>query len=576
MFANKMVTDFYQDRRRDFKNAKDSLQNLSDRTVEFVSDATWDAISKVKELMYSDRCNILVSVPGADNDFFIRNPACNPSNVGKTNFPTDCPRGLFLNFKKEFHYEEFGIKFGYDFYFISESHITLDKLTYPDYQISTGNLATIEFTYTDKREFNTAYLLPIGFDDIEVLRSRKFNILGEPTNPTTIWKRETTSQFKMTVELISGINSPYELVNGFNIFEDPGGADQGLFFSAFSITKTEFDELNPQDKLVFEIIDEGVEFQQNLITFHEWIYACGDIYIIEPPPPKKRKKDKEMCCEKNDQLLRLILKRIGSLPANVPDNFTKQNPAYINIDSLAELMLWQMQQLDALMGSYPIELEIEDTDLTKEGNQKQKISFPNQAELLAELMGMMISVKRDTHAGLITGIKGMIESGMSRKMAIQIFDLCMANAEYLGYKLEQKKIKVPFLFTPNGDNLEKTLQEKELEIVTYENKDKNDLQDDLKILKTMAARWNAQNFRALRDNNLGNALKEMLVSNGEKISQADQKSNDEDFGDFTEKAERGFTNITGIGDSVNPYGRPFEERPRIREIGRVEDKAKND
>ncbi|PHK24143.1 hypothetical protein VF12_37790 [Nostoc linckia z15] len=45
----------------------------------------------------------------------------------------------------------------------------------------------------------------------------------------------------------------------------------------------------------------------------------------------------------------------------------------ISIESLAELMLWQMQQLDALMGAYPIEIEIEDSDLVKEGNQKQKI-----------------------------------------------------------------------------------------------------------------------------------------------------------------------------------------------------------
>ncbi|BBD64478.1 hypothetical protein NIES4072_18600 [Nostoc commune NIES-4072] len=301
---------------------------------------------------------------------------------------------------------------------------------------------------------------------------------------------------------------------------------------------------------------------------------CGD-YKVLPPPPAKPKKKCCMSCDNNDALLKLILKRIGNLPASVPDYFTKQNPSYISIESLAELMLWQMQQLDALMGSYPIKIEVEDTDLTKEGNQTQKLELPNQAELLAELLGLVITLKRDTHATLVTAIKAMGESGMTKNLATQTLDVTLANAEFLGYKLEQVKRKIPSLFTPGGANLEETLKEKEVEIVSYENTDKKDLQDDLKFLKTMAARWNAQNWRQVTGEPV-ESLKQSLFGNPDAIKDTHKENEQGDFNDFTEQAERGFIEISGITDTVNPWGRPYKERPKIREIGTEKGNYTND
>ncbi|QKQ76454.1 hypothetical protein [Nostoc sp. TCL240-02] len=302
----------------------------------------------------------------------------------------------------------------------------------------------------------------------------------------------------------------------------------------------------------------------------------------DPPPPPKRKKkekeDKDMCCpgqQNNDALLKLLIKRVGSLPASVPDNFAKQNPSYINIESLAELMLWQMQQLDALLGAFPIEIKVEDTDLTKDGDQTETISLPNVAEGLAELLGLLITTKRDTQATLITAIKAMAEAGMAKQLGVKTLDVTLANAEFLGYKLEQKEKEIPSLFTPNGQNITETLKEKNIKIVTYENTDKNDLQDDLKILKTMAARWNAQNWRSLTGD-IVEDLKQKLLGNPDAIS-ANHKENEQgSFNDFTEQAERGFIEVSGITDTINPWGRPYDQRPKIREIGTEKGNYDND
>lgn len=376
--------------------------------------------------------------------------------------------------------------------------------------------------------------------------------------------------------LVIRFKLPYT-VNNENI---PIGDNITVFFCVFDFTYEEVLEnngyVNPTFPRFQNFRDWGLPTQEAVLDVAPWkvvavnCIGCKPNEWFDPPPPKKKEECNCMgCCpdvSNQDALLRLILKRIGSLPANVPDNFTKQNPTYLNVESLAELLLWQMQQLDALMGAYPIKIEIEDTDSVQEGNQTQKLELPNQAEVLAELLGLLITVKRDTHATLVTAIKAMGEAGMTKNLATQTLDVVLGNAEFLGYKLEQVKRKIPSLFTPNGANLTETLKEKEVEIISYENTDKKDLQDDLQFLKTMAARWNAQNWRQVPGDPV-ESLKQTLFGNTDALKETHKENEQGDFNDFTEQCERGFIEVSGITDTVNPWGRPYKERPKIREIG---------
>ncbi|WP_445628418.1 hypothetical protein [Nostoc sp. DSM 114167] len=373
-------------------------------------------------------------------------------------------------------------------------------------------------------------------------------------------------------QVVGTVTLVYEILSGsYQIKPGSGTGEIPVTPSGRQIT----DLINSIGVNVFSSVADVSTILARTANNSGYSYLASCPPAIHPTPPPKSKK-KECDCMCNDNLVKLLLKRIGSLPASVPDNFTKQNPSYINVESLAELMLWQMQQLDALMGAYPINIEIEDNDLVTEGNQKQTISVPNSAEALAEIMGMMLTIKRDTHAALITAIKAMGEAGMSKNIGIQTLAVAEGVEEFLGYKVEQKKKKVPSLFTPGGKNITETLAEKEIEIVVHENTDTNDLQDDLKILKTMAARWNAQNFRRVGKDSALSDLKNALFGQGEAIKKDKAPNEQNDFDAFTEQVERGFIEVSGVTDTTSPYGRPYDERPKIREIGNEAGRYNND
>lgn len=266
------------------------------------------------------------------------------------------------------------------------------------------------------------------------------------------------------------------------------------------------------------------------------------------------------------QLLQLLVKRVGNLPANVPDLFTKQKPQTIKIESLAELALWQTQQLDALIGNYPIEIEIQDTDLVKKGNQSKKITLPNNAEAIAEMLGLIIAIKKESAAILVATMKALTEAGMTKQVSLKGLDVSLANAEYLGYKLDQISRKVPMSFTPGADGLSESLKSKEVEVISYENKSDHDLQGFIQEMKTFSARWNAQNWRQLGSDLVG-SLKQNLLGGVKDIKTEVESDKDGDFSTFTNEIEQGFIGTTGITDKTNPWGAPYTERPKIRPIG---------
>ncbi|OYE02145.1 hypothetical protein [Nostoc sp. 'Peltigera membranacea cyanobiont' 232] len=289
---------------------------------------------------------------------------------------------------------------------------------------------------------------------------------------------------------------------------------------------------------------------------------------IEPPPPPKKKDCKCMCCDgqkNSDALLRLLLQRVGNLPASVPDNFASKTPRQITLNSLAEMLIWQAKQMDALAGQYPIPLTIK-ADPTDSNSKDQHLELPNQAETLAEILGLLITTKRDTHAALIGVIKTLGEIGMTKNLAMQTYDIAHANAEFLGYKLEQVSRTIPCLFTPNGQSLAETFKETNTTITSYENKDTTDLQDDLKALLTMAARWNAQNWRQVGAN-AAISLANNFINNVETVANTHAAIKEESFNQFIQEVQQGFVHTAGVTDVYDPWGNPINEAPIVRQVG---------
>ncbi|MBE9199089.1 MULTISPECIES: hypothetical protein [unclassified Nodularia (in: cyanobacteria)] len=291
----------------------------------------------------------------------------------------------------------------------------------------------------------------------------------------------------------------------------------------------------------------------------------GDPY--DPPPPPKPPMT---CCPQNDQLLKLILQRIGTLPVSVPDSLVSTNPSPVQVKSLTEFLSWHGKQTDALAGQFPIEIEVEDSDFTDTGNQKLVMSLPNIAETLAEVVGLLVVLKRESEVTLQASLKGMIEAGAAKQAAQVAVDIGLANAEFLGYRLDKKKKTITLTFNPDEADFAKLLMDKEINYYSYENVDKKDIKDYLMPILQMVQRWNAQNFVKLAKNGVQAAAQiKKLLTDPEKLSEELDKNTDKDFKDWAEEVEDGYTGLpqTPSGDKGKPYGKDKDERPKVRKLG---------
>lgn len=287
---------------------------------------------------------------------------------------------------------------------------------------------------------------------------------------------------------------------------------------------------------------------------------------LPPPPSPPMKSD---CCDELKEMLALLIKRVGNLPALVPDLFTKVNPELIKKESIAELIIWQAKQLDAISGKYPLFVEIQDIDPAKKGNQSKTVQLPNQAELLGDMYQTILTMKQINEALLPVALKTLVEVGSVKLTALSTHDLAYGNADFLGWDISHRKHKVKFSFNPTADPdapMSELLEQKEIDVKGYENKDKKDLRTWLVPIARMASAWMAQNFRKVPNKETFRVLlgdkPDALIDQAEKESKTE-----EDFDVFIESVEKGFIGKPGITDTINPYGKPFEERPKIREFG---------
>ncbi|MDX2254680.1 MAG: hypothetical protein NW214_04110 [Pseudanabaenaceae cyanobacterium bins.39] len=220
-----------------------------------------------------------------------------------------------------------------------------------------------------------------------------------------------------------------------------------------------------------------------------------------PPPPRRRDDDDEddddMCCnecrdakENTDNLLaeiRKIQKVIGSgqlenslaaatgrgsditailnaackaiginrYPIEVPETLIAGlGDKVIKANSNAEFLAWLTYQIDALVGQFPIEIEVKDIDPLKEGDQKKSISLPNVAEAIAEIYGLTIKNAVNQEVELNMLLRLAAEAIATKNAAIVTQDYARANAQYLGYRGNFKARELDYNFDFAGANLD--------------------------------------------------------------------------------------------------------------------------
>jgi hypothetical protein len=244
------------------------------------------------------------------------------------------------------------------------------------------------------------------------------------------------------------------------------------------------------------------------------------------------------------------------------------------------LLNWQFERDDERWGQWQVQIDIKDSDITKEGDQRKPIKLPNLAESIAEFEGQLLSILTNVEASVALQVKILAESGMARQEAIKGYLASKAIIKYMAFKSTEVDIPVPMTFTAGAETISQLLEESEGHIKGTDYVEKETLRDVYLDLLQAAAIIRAVHWQRI-DTNTDTKAQLLNILRGSvdlaaTIAKPQSPSEDggektfnpeENFEDFIDVVEDGFRNTTGITDVQNPYGKSPDRRPRLRQIG---------
>ncbi|MEG4335419.1 hypothetical protein QUB40_26300 [Microcoleus sp. AT9_A2] len=308
------------------------------------------------------------------------------------------------------------------------------------------------------------------------------------------------------------------------------------------------------------------------------------------PNPPPRRQNVDTCCQENLKFLRAIYGKLGlakfpgELPATIIQEVPNEGeepaePPQVPIPDLVSLLDWQFRRDDERWGQWEVQINVKDADVTQEGDQGKQVKFPNLAESIAEIEGQMLSLTTNIDALIAITTKNLVESGLSRQEAIKGYLASKSIIKYMAFKTQEIDVTVPLCFTPGAESIDALVKESELHLKGLDYTEKETLRDVFLDLLQAAAiiravHWQRIDTKTDTKSQLLGILKGSLdLANSIKNptrpteGEARQPNPAQNFEDFLDSAESGFTNTTGITDIQNPYGKTPDRRPRIRQIG---------
>lgn len=311
--------------------------------------------------------------------------------------------------------------------------------------------------------------------------------------------------------------------------------------------------------------------------------------VFPPPPPEEICCMPQCCPPQNDALLRLILQKVQKLsdivgvneyPAELPDSLitkiqvnndelgTTIEPSVVKIPSLTKLASWLIERIDELFGQWAIPIEIKDSDATTPGDQPKGVVLPNLAEYAGETFLMQYSMLVNMEALISMCTRSLIEAGQIKQQGYVAYQLIQAISDYLGFKIVDRKTSIPLTFTPGKEDLGELLKSSNVNVVVPEFGDKVGLPVDLHRIRKACGIVEAQGWRNIDLNNpdlLGQVMGGIYKS---RQMLADMLEKDEDSWDnFKEQTERGYSGEALHPTPNMPYGKPQDQRPKIKELG---------
>lgn len=215
------------------------------------------------------------------------------------------------------------------------------------------------------------------------------------------------------------------------------------------------------------------------------------------------------------------------------------------IHDLGSFIEWFIQQFDGLIGKFPIEIEIEDSDPTQPGNQFKRIELPNISEALAETYALAISTSTNADLSINFLMRIAAEVISTKNAALITQDYARGNASFLGYKGNPVKREVDYAFNAQQmDHLDQLLSESKGYIQGWQEEDPETVVGFLQKIVFSAGIIKAVFFRNQKQLKQLQRELEAMTSQDKEVDEKDWKK----FVDLINQLESPFYK----GDSTNP------------------------
>lgn len=251
----------------------------------------------------------------------------------------------------------------------------------------------------------------------------------------------------------------------------PGAEDMGLLRRIFNLLggpQWAFDEN--------DIPERSINPEQWLTLRRDYLYSSD----ADGRPQVDRSKDDTIYSipELVEALLAVGFHREGytEYPAQVPIDLTAAAPTndagepdpdweepMQTIHSAAEWAAWELRQLDAISGAYPMKLKY----INAEG-EESTIEIANQAEALLEILGLSLGISSDTDILTQLGVKNLVETTKAETLALKASDFSEAIAEYMGFRIDGKAKDLPLGYTPGAETMLGILEPSRKKVRRYE------------------------------------------------------------------------------------------------------------
>ncbi|WP_009631019.1 hypothetical protein [Synechocystis sp. PCC 7509] len=309
-----------------------------------------------------------------------------------------------------------------------------------------------------------------------------------------------------------------------------------------------------------------------------------------PPPPPPRCDCTMTCCPdvtQNEDLIKSLIKKVDKLskvvgvddyPVNLPTSLISKDEGFLgnlipnfneDVPSLTRFLSWYVQRFDEIMGQWEIPIQIKDSDPSQPGDQPVGVKLPNMAEAIAEMFTLCFQTNINTETLLNMGMRTLGETGANKTQGFTTYKLLQSLTEWAGYKQKDLALKMPLLFTLEKIRYDEILKESEVEVGCVEFDEKFGLEADLmKFREGVAILQAIYKVKLNPSSDIKAQILSHLLDTFKGVNKINGEDDDTDFEKFIEEVETGFINIPGAKETVNPYGSPYNQRPKIRDLSK--------